>query len=198
MKKTQQGVLAALVAGLLIGAAATFALAGSLGRTTTTTTLATITSTTTVTASEISTIQSATGSTGLVTFYKTNGDWNFTVTLNSTTVERGRVIAALLNLTNISGQNQAVHVVGPLYNPTVYSQNGTAVWCSCPSEFTFDTTWTPGPGVAQKWDILTSTLPSGQTYVLNIWPFIGATNTAAEGQYLIGEDLMINATFTVV
>jgi Ca2+/Na+ antiporter len=48
MQKRDQAVLAALVVGLLIGVAATYALAGSLSRTSTTTTLPAVTSTTTV------------------------------------------------------------------------------------------------------------------------------------------------------
>jgi hypothetical protein len=119
--------------------------------------------------------------------------------LNSTAVTRGQIIAALLNLTNISGQSQTVHVVGPLYNPTVYSPNGTAVWCSCPSEVNFNTNWTNGPGAVQEWDIPTSLLHPGQSYTLNVWPFIGTptSDTAGGWEFLIGEDLMINATFIV-
>jgi hypothetical protein len=203
MQKRDRVILAALVAGLLIGAAAAYALAAaSPGRTiTTTTTLpaVTITSTTTVTASATSTIQSVTGSTGLVTLYRTNGDWNFSLTLNATTVKRGQVIAALLNLTNISGQNQSVHIVDPLYAPIVYAQNGTEVSCVCPSEINSLANWIAGPVNSQKWDIPTSSLPPGESYVLNVWPLVGppTLDSVDEQPYLIGESLMINATFTV-
>ena len=160
---------------------------------------ATLISTTTVTARSTSTIGNITGRPGPVTLYRTNGDWNFTVILNNTAVTKGHVIAALLNLTNISGQNQTVHVGGPLYNPTVYSQNGTIIWAANPSGVNLVTNWAYGPGRSQEWDVPTSSLQSGQTYFLNVWPLIGTNTTQAisAGQYLIGEDLMINATFTV-
>ena len=162
---------------------------------TSTSTASPITSTITVTVGSISSAKSFTGSQGRVTFSRTNGDWDFTMILNGTAVNRGQVMAALLNLTNISGQTQTVHVVVPLYNPLVYSQNGTVVWRAYPSEMNFDMNWTSGPGRSYEWDIPTSSLHSGQTYVLNVWPFIG---TPSSSQYLIGEDLMINATFTVL
>ncbi|HVC27512.1 MAG TPA: hypothetical protein VND40_05070 [Nitrososphaerales archaeon] len=116
--------------------------------------------------------------------------------MNVTAVTRGQVIAALLNLTNISGQNQTVRIAGPLYNPMLYSRNGTMVWEGGGNGNNLIVNWTYGPGRVQEWDIPTTSLHSGQTYILNVWPIIGA-NTTQQFQYLIGKDLVINATITV-
>lgn len=186
---------ALLVVVVVLAAILTYTVATPQQVTRTSTSTVTQSSTVTVTVASTS-ASSFTGSPGPVTFYRTNGDWNFTVILNSTLVTRGQVVAALLNLTNISGQNQTVHVTGPLYTPTIHSLNGTSLWCDCRSGVNLQTNWTYGPGRVQQWDIPTSSLQSGRSYILSVEPFIGA-NTTYWNKYQIGEDLMINATFTV-
>ena len=135
--------------------------------------------------------------TGQVTFYRSNGDWNFSVTLSSLIVPKGQPIDAFVNITNISGQTQRVHEVGPIINPAIYSENGTQVWALDPPQVNFFTNVTSGPGTSNgPWVISTSDLSPGHSYVLSIWPFIG-TSATGNSDYQIGESLMVNATISV-
>ena len=132
-----------------------------------------------------------------VTFYRSNGDWNFSVTLSSLEVSKGQPIDAYVNITNISGQTQRVHEVGPIINPAIYSENGTQLWALDPPQVNFFTNVTAGPGTSNgPWVISTSSLAVGQSYVLSIWPFIG-TSATGNADYQIGESLMVNATIFV-
>jgi hypothetical protein len=207
-----------LVAGLLIGAGLTYTLVGpGASRTVTATSVTTATSTsisvttqaTTQTQSAgvtTSSVEAVKGYAGQV-FYRSNNGWNFSVTLSSLVVTQGQTIEAYINLTNISGQTQKVHEVNPLINPVIYCKSGngycksgTQVWAWDPSEINFDTNVTAGSGV---WDfsgpypISTSNMsPDGLNYTLSIWPFIEPSATA-DGEYLLGQSLMINATISV-
>ena len=131
---------------------------------------------------------------------RSNGDWVFSIRLQSSLLAMGQQFALSYNLTNISGQPQTVHEVNPLINPTIYSANGTLVWAWNPPTENFITTI---PSEAGNWtgpfDIPTSALSAGQKYVLSVYPLIGATTTSAMavGDYSIGESLMINATIGV-
>lgn len=127
--------------------------------------------------------------------YRTNGDWNFSVSLSATLVTQGENIQVVLNTTNISGQTQRVDAVNPLYNPTIYSDNGTLVWALDPSQINYVANWPSTQANTSELSIPTSELAPGQNYVLSLWPLIG-TPTGA-GQDLIGENLMINVTIGI-
>jgi hypothetical protein len=113
---------------------------------------------------------------------------------------KGEKIAIYYNLTNISGQPQTVHVVGPLVNPILYSANGSVVWAWDPPEinsimiFPF-----PSGDLTGQVFVPTSNLDTGANYTLSIWPLIGAnsTNAVDVGDYSIGESLTINASISI-
>jgi hypothetical protein len=119
------------------------------------------------------------------------------LTSSSLAVLKGEPIDAYVNITNISGQTQRVHEVGPIINPAIYSENGTQVWALDPLQINFFTNVTSGPGTSNgPWVISTSDLSAGHSYVLSIWPFIG-TGVALNADYQIGESLMVTATISV-
>ena len=129
-----------------------------------------------------------------------NGDWVFSIRLQSSLLAMGQEFALSYNLTNISGQPQTVHAVNPLVNPTIYSANGTEVWAWNPPTYNGITTISSKAGNwSEPLDIPTSALSAGQKYVLSVYPLIGATTTSAMavGDYSIGESLMINTTIGV-
>ena len=138
---------------------------------------------------------------GQVSFYRTDGDWNFSVTLSSAVLQEGQPIDAYINVTNISGQTQTVHEVNPIINPVIYSENGTIVWAWDPPQINFITNVTSLPGTSDgPFVIPTSNLSPGEVYTLSIWPFIGpnvATCTTCNVNYEIGDSLMVNATISV-
>src|SRR5689334_22384213 len=72
------------------------------------------TTTTTITASTVHT----------TSLSRNNGDWVFSISLQNPLLAMGQEFTLSYNLTNISGQPQRVHVVGPLVNPIIYSANG--------------------------------------------------------------------------
>jgi len=131
---------------------------------------------------------------------RSNGDWVFSIRLQSSVLAMGQEFVLSYNLTNISGQPQTVHEVNPLINPTICSANGTVVWAWNPSQENFISTI---PSKSGNWseplDIPTSALSAGQKYVLSVYPLIGATTTTAMavGDYSIGESLIINTTIGV-
>ena len=166
------------------------------------TTTDTITTTThvtiTVTGSSTSTVTTTSAAqTGQVTFYRTNGDWSFSLQLSSQVVPKGQPIDAYINVTNISGQTQRVHEVNPIVNPAIYSENGSYIWAWNPPGINFFSNVTAGSGTTGgPYVIPTSELSVGQSYILSIYPFVG-TSATGNADYQIGESLMVNATISV-
>jgi hypothetical protein len=173
----------------------TFTSVGTITETATVTRSVTIS--VTGTSSATVTTTSSASQTGQVTFYRTNGDWNFSLTLSSLTVPKGQPIDAYVNVTNISGQTQRVHEVNPIINPVIYSENGTYIWAWNPPGINFFANITSGGGPSGgPFVIQTSNLSVGQNYILRIFPFIG-TGATGDADYRIGESLMVNATISV-
>lgn len=134
------------------------------------------------------------------TFSKSNGDWSFSIRLQSplTAGPSGKGFDIYWNLTNISGQPQTVDVASPLTNPTIYSASGKVVWAWDPPGINYITTIPPKAG---NWsgpvNVSTSGLPAGQ-YLLSVWPLVWANNSSVGiGSHPIGASLMINVTFAV-
>ena len=91
-----------------------------------------------------------------------NSNWNFVVSINSTTVEYGQSILLVANLTNTSPSNQTIRpFVAPFINPSVIAANGTFVWAWNPSEVTWpNTNVTNGQTISQKVVIPTTDFPA--------------------------------------
>lgn len=140
------------------------------------------------------TVSSAAGSLLPVTLYRANGDWNFTVSLNRTAVTRGQDIAAVLNLTNVSGQTQSVVIASPLSNPALYTLSGKQVWAWERSATNAVQQISEGQTLSYPISIPTSELQTGETYVLTSSPNI---LTATNPEVSFGKDLQVNATITV-
>jgi len=136
-----------------------------------------------------------------VTFHRTSGEWNFSVTLSNLTVPVGQPIDVYVSLTNISGQTQTINEFNPIINPAIYN-DGTQVWAWYPRQTNDLNNVTIGPGESiGPFFIPTCFTPTyclsvGQNYTLSIWPIIG-TSTAANGDYQLGESLMVNVTISV-
>jgi hypothetical protein len=124
MQKRDQAVLAALVIGLLIGAAATYALAAaSLSRTTTTTaTLRPITITTTVTASQQSQAVNDIASDGL----------RLSTSINATNIAVGQSLNISISLFNTLGTSKSFQLgnMGSGGNRTFYGVP-VVTWPEC-------------------------------------------------------------------
>lgn len=101
-----------------------------------------------------------------------NGDWNFTASINSSSVPLGQSIRLLTSLTNISPTNQTIApYVEPLINPGVYSSNGTEVWAWNPPQVNWATmTFPSGQVLSGNVVIPTSQLQAGQTYTIKVVP----------------------------
>ena len=99
------------------------------------------------------------------------GSWNFTVTINSSSVARGQDILFMANLTNY-GPNQTFNRwIEPFINPSVSSSNGTGVWAWDPPAVTFaNVTIASGETISQDVNIPTSRLLSGQSYFITVAP----------------------------
>jgi hypothetical protein len=133
---------------------------------------------------------------GQVTFYRTNGDWNFSVTLSSLAVPEGQPIDVYVSITNISGQTQTIDEVEPIINPSVSYPNGTFVWAWDPPAINLIANITVESGISGgPFVIPTSNLLAGQSYKLNITPLIGAPISGSA--YRIGESLALNVIISV-
>jgi hypothetical protein len=135
---------------------------------------------------------------GRVSFYKSDGDWNFSVILGSSVVPKGEPIEANATLTDISGQDQLVYQAGPFINPVIYSKNGTQVWASDSFQIHSGANYTAGESTGPDLDnIPTLNLTVGQSYILSIWPYIEPVSGFPTGTYQLGRSLMINATISI-
>jgi hypothetical protein len=169
-----------LVAGLLIGATLTYALAGPfVGRTftatslVTTTSLATTTSTSTIVTTQeitVTTTQAAvvtnyssietiqgTGSesydiSGYGTYFANHtSDGVWNFSLALSGLDTYEGFDAYVKLTNISNQTQNIRVANPLINPMLYCTNGPACGISCAPGSTCGTI-PPGAKPAWAWN----------------------------------------------
>jgi hypothetical protein len=123
-----------------------------------------------------------------VSTFKTNNTWNFTVSINSSSVIQGQPVQLVAQLTNISPTSQTIqNYVEPYINPMVYpsgyaSANGTVVWAWNPPEEVW-ATWTVQSGhtLVQTVNIPTSELGVNQTYTIEVVPLSGSAFTAQSG-----------------
>jgi hypothetical protein len=99
------------------------------------------------------------------------GSWNFTVSISSSSVNRGETILLDTSLTNI-GQNETIsNFVEPYVNPAVSTMNGTQVWAWDPPQVTFlNSTISSGQTISQQVSIQTSELMPGQSYLIEVMP----------------------------
>jgi hypothetical protein len=125
MQKRDQAVLAALVIGLLVGAAATYALAAAgLSRTTTTTTTLapiTITSTMTVTASQQSQAVANVASNGL----------RLSTFINATVITVGQSLNISISLFNTLGTSNTPNTFGPAGDNWTFYGVPVVTWPEC-------------------------------------------------------------------
>ena len=99
------------------------------------------------------------------------GSWNFTVTINSSSVIRGQTIELSAVLTNIAPNQTINSWIGPYINPSVYSSNGTEAWAWDPPQVTYENmTIASGETFSQDVSIPTSHLVSGQSYFIEVAP----------------------------
>ena len=98
------------------------------------------------------------------------GSWNFTVTINSSSVVRGQTIELVANLTNIAPNQTINSWIVPYINPSVYSSNGTEVWAWYPPQHYENMTIASGETFSQDVSIPTSQLVSGQSYFIQVAP----------------------------
>lgn len=119
--------------------------------------------------------------TSSVSAFRASNTWNFTVSINSSSVEQGQSLQLVARLTNISPTNQTIqNYIEPYINPEVRASNGisngTTIWAWNPPE-TLWSTWTipSGQTLVQTVDIPTSELSIGQTYAIEVTPLSGAS-----------------------
>ena len=99
------------------------------------------------------------------------GSWNFTATINSTSVARGQSILLWANLTNLGPNETFGQWIGPYINPKVADSSGVKLWAWDPPAVTFGNfTVTSGETISQKVDIPTSVLIPGQSYFISVAP----------------------------
>ncbi len=101
------------------------------------------------------------------------GAWNYTVTVNSTSVERGQTIQLVARLTNCEncGNITIGNFVEPFIDPVVYSTNGTMLWSWNPTETTYSNFVFPGgQTITQTVDIPTLSFQAGYNYQLTVVP----------------------------
>ena len=98
-------------------------------------------------------------------FEASSGEWNFTVSINSSSVARGHPIQLIASLTNIGPNETVKEFIQPFINPEVYAANGSELWQWNPPQTTSpNTTFPSGQTISQSMVIPTSQLHSGQTY----------------------------------
>jgi len=120
-----------------------------------------------------------------------NSDWNFTASINATSVHLGQSILLTTELRNTSPSNQTISpFVQPIINPGVYASNGTQVWGWNPPQ----ATWpgfnvTSGQGLPANIVIPTSQLSAGQTYTIKVVPI--------STQFLTPTSFSLSIQFTV-
>ena len=101
-----------------------------------------------------------------------DGEWNYTVMLNSTSVERGQTIHLVASLTKVGNGNITIdNFVEPFINPVVYSSNGTELWSWNPPEATYSNLVFPGgQTITQSMDIPALLFQAGYNYQLTVVP----------------------------
>lgn len=108
--------------------------------------------------------------------------WTFSATINSSSINVGQPILLEVSLMNTASANQTLQrIVEPFIDPGVYNSNGTEVWNWNPPQITrLNLTVASGQVLGGKVIIPTSTLQSGQTYVIKVMPlslqFVYPTN----------------------
>jgi len=98
--------------------------------------------------------------------------WNFTGSINSSSVVIGQAILLTVRLTNTATSNQTIEpFVIPLVNPGIYAQNGTLLWAWNPPEITqANMTLASGKSLSLQLLIPTARLQPGQTFLLKVVP----------------------------
>jgi len=98
--------------------------------------------------------------------------WNFTASLNTTSVIPGQTILLEAVLTNISPSNQTIAPdIDPFVNPGIYAQNETQLWAWNPPQVNSPSnTLVSGQSYAADVAIPTSKLRSGQVYLIKVVP----------------------------
>ncbi len=101
----------------------------------------------------------------------TEGSWNFTATINSTSVRAGGTILLSASLTNIGPNVTIRDFVQPYFNPYVNSSGGKQVWALDPLVATWaNFAIAAGETLSQEVDVPTGGLQPGQTYFLTVAP----------------------------
>jgi hypothetical protein len=107
-------------------------------------------------------------------FGDASASWNFTMSINSTSVTPGHalLLEASLTNTNVEGSNATIsEFIVPFINPEVYAASGTVLWQWNPPQTTSTNAAFPGgQTISQSLDIPTSELQAGQTYFLKVIP----------------------------
>jgi len=117
--------------------------------------------------------------------------WNFTATINSSSVKAGQSILLMANLVNTYSSNQTIApYVNPYINPSVYATNGTELWAWNPPQATWPRMIIEsGQDVSGKVVIPTSQLHSGQVYLIKVVPL--------STQFLSPSDFALTFQFSV-
>ena len=120
-----------------------------------------------------------------------NSEWNFTASINVTSVHLGQSLVLTTELTNTSPYNQTISpYVNPYIDPGVYESNGTQVWAWNPMQATWpNINVTSGQSLSGMVVIPTSSLSPGQTYTIKVVPI--AT------QFLTPTSFSLGVQFTV-
>ena len=117
--------------------------------------------------------------------------WNFTASINSSSVKAGQSILLLTSLTNVSPSNQTITPsVTPYINPSVYAMNGTELWAWNPMQATWPSYTVPSEqSITGNNVIPTSSLRAGQTYLIKVVPlsaqFLSPVNFALTLQFSV-------------
>lgn len=99
------------------------------------------------------------------------GSWNFTATINSTSVVKGQSILLWANLTNLGPNETFNQWIGPYINPMVTNSAGVQVWAWDPPAVMFGNfTVKSGETISQDVDIPTAALIPGQSYFISVTP----------------------------
>lgn len=107
-----------------------------------------------------------------------SGAWNFTVSINATSVVRGQTIRLTASLTNAGGNETVSQLVQPYINPEVVAPNGTIVWqWNAPQSIISNDIFPGGQTISQVVDVPTSELQTNQGYLLSVAPLYVAAPT---------------------
>jgi hypothetical protein len=127
-------------------------------------------------------------------YYKSDGAWRFSVTVNGTTVYRGETVQLSANLTNISGRNQVIFNRFPQAYVAIVYLNRSLAWAYQPPS----ATWPNVTILAGESNTFTVNVPTSNLYVKNSYILLSQPSASNYPSDIpIGNGLGINITFSV-